>query len=61
MNLNFHASMEGLDPCFDSEEKLLWNGSEGGDEEGNDYSDAAVVVAFLVVGSSTALEVVSAV
>jgi hypothetical protein len=38
---------------------LLWNGSEGVGEEGNDYSDAAVVVAFLVVGSSTALEVVS--
>lgn len=59
MNLNFHASMEGLGP-FDSEEKLIWNGSGGDGEEENDYS-ALVVMAFLVVGSSTVLEVVSAV
>jgi hypothetical protein len=37
---------------------LIWNGSGGDGEEENDYS-ALVVMAFLEVGSSTVLEVVS--
>lgn len=47
--------MEALDPFL---EKSIWSGSEGVGEEENDYNDVEVV-AFLV-GSSTALVVVSA-
>jgi hypothetical protein len=39
-------------------EKLIWSGSEGVGEEENDCNDVEVV-AFLVVGSSNALVVVS--
>ena len=58
MNLTFHASMEVLDPF---EEKLIWSGSDGGDEEGNDCDDVEVVVVAFLEGSSTALGVVTAV
>ena len=58
MNLTFHASMEVLDPF---EEKLIWSGSDGDDEEENDCDDVEVVVVAFLEGSSTALGVVTAV
>lgn len=50
--------MEVLDPF---EEKLIWSGSDGDDEEENDCDDVAVVVVAFLEGSSTALGVVTAV